>query len=33
VRNAARTLLAGVQATRAGQLVTAGEGLELPRQK
>jgi multimeric flavodoxin WrbA len=32
-RNAARTLLEGVQATRAGRQVTAGNGLKAPRQK
>ena len=33
VRNAARTLLEAVQARRSGRLVTAGAGLEQPRQK
>ena len=33
VRNAARTLLEGVEAKRAGRLVTAGEQLSQPRQK
>jgi multimeric flavodoxin WrbA len=33
VRNAARTLLEGVQAKFAGKFVTAGEDLKLPRQK
>jgi multimeric flavodoxin WrbA len=33
VRNAARTLLEAVQARRAGRLVSAGDGLEQPRQK
>jgi hypothetical protein len=33
VRNAARTLLQGVTAKRAGLLVDAGQGLEQPRQK
>jgi multimeric flavodoxin WrbA len=33
VRNAARTLLEGVRAKRAGRLVTAGESLKPPRQK
>jgi multimeric flavodoxin WrbA len=33
VRNAARTLLEGVTAMRAGQLVSAGENLKAPRQK
>jgi multimeric flavodoxin WrbA len=33
VRNAARTLLEAVQARRAGRLVSAGDGLESPRQK
>ncbi len=33
VRNAARTLLEAVQARRAGRLVSAGDGLDQPRQK
>ena len=33
VRNAARTLLEGVQAMLQGKLVTAGENLQQPRQK
>jgi hypothetical protein len=33
VRNAARTLLEGVRAKRAGLFVTAGETLSQPRQK
>jgi multimeric flavodoxin WrbA len=33
VRNAARTLVAGVQAKRAGQLIAAGQELTPPRQK
>ncbi len=33
VRNAARTLLEAVQARRAGRLVSAGNGLDQPRQK
>ncbi len=33
VRNAARALLEGVQATLAGKLITAGTGLRQPRQK
>jgi hypothetical protein len=33
VRNAARTLVEGVNATRAGKLVTAGADLKKPREK
>jgi multimeric flavodoxin WrbA len=33
VRNAARTLVAGVEANRAGQLIAAGQDLAQPRQK
>lgn len=33
VRNAARALLQGVEATRSGKMVTAGNDLESPRQK
>ncbi len=33
VRNAARTLLEAVQSRRAGRLVSAGDGLDQPRQK
>ena len=33
VRNAARTLLEGVDAKRSGRMVTAGESLSEPRQK
>jgi hypothetical protein len=33
VRNAARTLLEGLQAKLAGKLVNAGENLPQPRQK
>lgn len=33
VRNAARALLQGVQATREGRMVTAGNDLKAPREK
>jgi hypothetical protein len=33
VRNAARTLLEAVQARRSGHLVSAGSGLDQPREK
>ena len=33
VRNAARTLVEGVKANRAGELVAAGQDLTAPRQK
>jgi len=33
VRNAARTLLEGVKAKRAGRFITAGDSLKQPRQK